>query len=137
MLGGEHRTDWITTYPFSELLKDRMDYKGHPRSKGNVIIGNDVWIGREAMILSGVTIGNGAVIGARSVVAKHVTPYSIIAGNPAKHLKWRFDESLIERLQTIAWWDWPHDKVLDALPLLLSNKIEEFIRVGEKILRKQ
>jgi len=91
-LDGEHRTDWVTTYPFNLILDDFKSIKGHPKTKGSVIIGNDVWIGMNAMILSGVTIGDGAVIWANSVVSKDVAPYTIVAGNPARVIRQRFDQ---------------------------------------------
>ncbi len=126
LLGGEHRMDWVTTYPLHHLFgKKRV--AGYPRSKGDVIIGNDVWIGTDALILSGVEIGNGAVIAARSVVTKDVPPYSIIAGNPAKIIRFRFKKSIISDLQKIAWWDWPLSKIEKAWPFLLSTDIEAFI----------
>jgi acetyltransferase-like isoleucine patch superfamily enzyme len=127
LLGGEHRIDWVTTYPFSKLFPKAKGFTGHPRSRGDVIIGNDVWIGTDALILSGVEIGNGAVIAARSVVKEDVLPYSIVAGNPAKHIKFRFSESTRDDLQKIAWWDWPLSKIEEAWPLLLSSDIEAFI----------
>jgi acetyltransferase-like isoleucine patch superfamily enzyme len=127
LLGGEHRIDWVTTYPFSKIFSKAKRFTGHPRSKGDVIIGNDVWIGREALILSGVTIGNGAVVAARSVVAEDVAPYSIIAGNPAQFIRFRFNKSIIEELQKIAWWNWPLSKIEEAWPLLLSSDIAAFI----------
>jgi len=80
LLGGEHRVDWATTYPFSRLFKEARQYTGHPRSKGDVVIGHDVWIGNDALILSGVNVGNGAVVAAGSVVAHDVAPYSIVGG---------------------------------------------------------
>jgi acetyltransferase-like isoleucine patch superfamily enzyme len=132
LLGGEHRIDWVTTYPFTALFPEYKDYKGHPRSKGNVIIGNDVWIARDVLILSGVNIGNGAVIGAGSIVTKDIADYSVASGNPARHIKWRFEQDKIAKLRTIAWWDWPHAKVLEALPFLLSTNIEKFIEKFEK-----
>jgi acetyltransferase-like isoleucine patch superfamily enzyme len=127
LLGGEHRVDWITTYPFSVAFEDAKNYSGHPKTKGDVIIGNDVWIGQDAFILSGVTIGDGAVVGARSLVAHDVEPYSIVAGNPAKLIRYRFDESIIAQLLKIAWWNWPHSKIVEAFPFLLSSNVEEFI----------
>jgi len=126
-LGGEHNIEWVTTYPFDVMLESASRFTGYPMTKGDVIIGNDVWIGREALILSGVNIGNGAVIGARSVVVKDVAPYSVVVGNPARHIKFRFNESTINDFQNIAWWDWPMSKIEEALPLLLSSNIEEFI----------
>lgn len=83
-LGGEHRTDWVTTYPFNKLWKSAKTFTGHPSTKGDVIIGNDVWVGHAAVILSGVMIGDGAVVGANAVVTKNVPPYGIVAGNPAR-----------------------------------------------------
>lgn len=127
LLGGEHHTDWVTTYPFNIMFEEGHQYIGHPRTKGDVVIGNDVWIGHEALILSGVRIGDGAVIAARSVVTKDVAPYAIVAGNPAHLVKFRFAHEVIQSLREIAWWNWPAAKVKDALPLLLSVQIEEFI----------
>lgn len=126
-LGGEHRVDWITTYPFSVLWPEGKGISGHPRSKGDVSIGNDVWIGHGAVILSGVTIGSGAVIGACSVVSSNVGPYEIVAGNPARHLRFRFSDDTIQRLCQLAWWDWPESRIEAALPLLLSGDMAEFL----------
>lgn len=127
LLGGEHRPDWVTTYPFNPLFEGSEIYLGHPKSKGDVIIGHDVWIGRDAFILSGVTIGNGAVIGARSVVTKDVPPYAIVGGNPAKIIRYRFPQQIIDELQKIGWWNWDIHKIMEAWPLLLSSNIEGFI----------
>lgn len=127
ILGGEHRFDWVTTYPFSVLFKGASSYKGHPKSKGDVQIGNDVWIGSNVLILSCVEIGDGAVIGAGSVVAKDVLPYEIVAGNPGRHVRYRFDQETIERLIEIAWWNWPTSKIEEAWPLLLSDDLSGFI----------
>jgi acetyltransferase-like isoleucine patch superfamily enzyme len=101
-LGNEHRTDWITTYPFNAVLKGFENFEGHPSTKGDVLIRNDVWIGMNATILSGVTIGGGAVIGANSLVAKDVEPYTIVAGNPARPIRKRFDQQTIDKLR-IKW----------------------------------
>ncbi len=129
LTGGEHRVDWVTTYPFNVLWpKVAGHIQGHPKTKGDVIIGNDVWIGMDAFILSGVKIGDGAVIGAKSVVAKDVPPYAIVGGNPAKIIRYRFDPETIEKLIAIAWWDWPDEKIRLNMELLLSNNLEEFIR---------
>lgn len=122
-LGGNHRVDWITTYPFSVFRESARGIEGHPQTKGDVVIGNDVWIGRGAAILSGVKIGNGAVIGAYSVVTKDVPAYSIVFGNPAKLLMKRFTPEQINCLEQIAWWNWPDEKIDAAMPLLLSRQI--------------
>lgn len=127
MLGGEHRTDWVTTYPFSAIFADASCFSGHPKSKGDVVIGNDVWIGRHALILSGVEIGDGAVIGAHSVVAKDIPPYAIVVGNPARIIRLRFNVQQVEALRRIAWWNWSLEAIQQAWPLLLSGQIEAFI----------
>lgn len=108
MLGGNHRTDWYTTYPFFEVFNKKYSFKkinGHPSTKGDILIGNDVWIGRGATIMSGVRIENGAVIGANSVVTKNIGPYEIWAGNPCKFIKKRFSDNEIEILQNMCWWE--------------------------------
>jgi len=130
--GGEHRVDWVTTYPFSVLWSEVAGHiQGHPKTKGNVIIGNDVWIGADAFILSGVTIGHGAVVGAKAVVTKNVPPYAIVGGNPAKIIRYRFDQETIDNLLTIAWWDWPDEKIRSNMHLLLSNNVEGFIQQNQ------
>lgn len=130
-LGGEHRTDWVTTYPFSFLWPSAKAIPGHPRTKGDVVIGNDVWIATGAIILSGVTIGDGAVIGAGSVVAKDVPPYAIVAGNPARLVKERFDQDTVKRLRATKWWEWEKERIEKALPLLLSRQVERFLSAVE------
>ena len=132
-LGGEHRIDWGTTYPFNRLWLAAKKVTGHPKTKGDVIIGNDVWIGTEAMIMSGVTIGDGAVIGARALVTCDVPPYGIAVGNPATVIKKRFDEKIISRLLKIKWWDWDDEMIEKTLPLLLNEDIEKFLEFAENI----
>jgi acetyltransferase-like isoleucine patch superfamily enzyme len=127
VLGGDHRVDWVTTYPFSVFLDEASARTGHPRSKGDVVIGHDVWIGLDATVLSGVTIGNGAVVGAGSVVTHSVPAFAIVAGNPARHLRYRFGEEQIRGLEEIAWWNWPIEKIKGALPLLLSDDLDGFL----------
>ncbi len=122
-LGGNHRTDWITMYPFSDFRDSAKAIVGHPTTRGNVIIGHDVWIGVNATILSGVRIGNGAVIGACSVVTRDVPSYGIVAGNPAKLIRLRFKEDEITCLEELAWWNWSDSKVDAAMPLLLSGDV--------------
>jgi acetyltransferase-like isoleucine patch superfamily enzyme len=105
-----------------------MDITGHPTTKGNVVIGNDVWIGFGAIILSGVTIGDGAAIGACSVVTRDVPPYAIAAGNPAQIIRYRFPEEIVATLLRIKWWDWPEDKVKENLHLICSDSMGVFIK---------
>lgn len=127
LLGGEHITEMLTTYPFNIFWNSGKYIKAHPKTKGNVIIGNDVWVGTEAMIMSGVSIGDGAVIGARSVVTKDIAPYAIAAGNPAAIIKKRFSDDIIRSLLEIKWWEWDDQKISNHLPLLLCDDIYKFI----------
>ena len=130
-LGGNHRTDRVTTYPFGHIQKDifnSFDGTGHPYSKGDVIIGNDVWIGSDTTIMSGVTIGDGAVIANNSHVTKNVEPYSIVGGNPAKLIKYRFSPEQIEKLLEIKWWNWDDEKINRFTPLLCNENIDDFIK---------
>jgi chloramphenicol O-acetyltransferase type B len=131
VLGGEHRTDWVTTYPFSEIDPRFAHIKGHPRTKGDVSIGNDVWIGRDALILSGVSIGDGAVVAAGAVVTRNVPPYGIVAGNPATLIRYRFAPDVVDRLLAVAWWTWPAERVEAAVPSLLSTDILAFVEAAE------
>lgn len=129
-LGGNHRIDWVTTYPFGHIHQktfNKFNGAGHPHTKGNVIIGNDVWIGDNVTIMSGVTIGDGAVIANNSHVVKHVEPYSLIGGNPAKLIKYRFTPQQIEQLLKIKWWFWDDAKINRFTPLLCNTNIDEFI----------
>lgn len=129
-LGGNHNTNWVSTYPFGHLHKKvftNFDGKGTPSTKGNVIIGNDVWIGDNARIMSGVIIGDGAVIANNSHVVKNVEPYSITGGNPAKFIKYRFEPDQIQKLLEIKWWYWDDEKINIYTPLLCSENIDDFI----------
>lgn len=132
-LGGEHRSDWMTTYPFNKLASEFSGFSGHPKTKGDIIIGNDVWIGYGATVLSGVKIGDGAIVGARSLVSKDVPPYAIVGGNPARLLKHRFAPEAINRLLDIQWWNWEPEKLSQALPLLLHVDLEALFTFAEKL----
>ena len=127
LTGHEHRIDWVSTYPFAVAFPGAKNLPFPARTKGNVVIGHDVWVGTGALILSGVTIGNGAVIGARSVVTHDVPPYAVVGGVPAQVIKFRFDAPTIEALQRVAWWDWPERKIEEALPLLMSDDVRGFL----------
>lgn len=130
VLNGGHRPDWVTTYPFSYILDEfkNMNLDGMPYSKGDVLIGNDVWIGMNVTILSGVTIGDGAIVGAGSLVTKDVEPYAIVAGNPAHLIRKRFDQVTIDKLLAIKWWNWDMHRIRENMSLLLSNRVDEFIK---------
>jgi len=133
ILQAEHRPDWITTYPFTvkrgKQWPEVRKIKGHPTTKGDIIIGNDVWIGWGVVLLSGITIGDGAVVGAYSVVAKDIPPYCIAVGNPVRNRKkLRFSQDIVEKLLEIRWWDWPEEKIRENIDLICSDKIEEFVR---------
>lgn len=132
ILGGEHRIDWISTYPFNVLFEEAKHIIGHPTTKGDVIIDHDVWIGENAFILSGVHIGSGAVIAARSVVTKDVEPYTIVAGNPAHSIRKRFQADIIETLLEIKWWDWPLEKIKENIPILLSGNIQSLMEIQQR-----
>tara|TARA_R110000824_G_scaffold288508_2_gene476477 strand:+ start:46055 stop:46657 length:603 start_codon:yes stop_codon:yes gene_type:complete len=122
-LGGNHRSDWITTYPFSIFRDSARHLKGVSASKGDVIIGHDVWLGEASVILSGVKIGNGAVVGASAVVSKDVPAYGVVAGNPARLVKRRFSDEEIGILQKMAWWDWDTDKIDAAVAYLMDGNL--------------
>lgn len=94
-------------------------------AKGDIIIGNDVWIGYEAVILSGVTIGDGAIIGARAVVTRDVPPYTIVGGVPAKAIKKRFSEDTISSLLSLQWWDWSQEKIAENIAAIKGGRIEQ------------
>ena len=122
MNGANHLQNSVSTFPFAifgEDWKDAMEGKSYP-SKGDTEIGNDVWIGFDATIMPGVKIGDGTIIGSKSVVTKDVKPYSIVGGNPAKLIRQRFSEERITELQEMKWWDWPVDKITANLNKLTS-----------------
>jgi acetyltransferase-like isoleucine patch superfamily enzyme len=127
-----HHTEWVSTYPFSARKMnaswpEAAGIAGQPCCKGPAVIGNDVWIGHGATLLYGVSIGSGAVVAAGSVVARDVPPYAIVAGNPARVVKYRFDPQKIDALMQIAWWDWPEKKIRENLPLICGDRIKTFI----------
>jgi len=122
---GEHRTDLVSTYPFRTLLgSDGVNHDA--TEKGEIRIGSDVWIGTRAIVMSGVTVGHGAVIAAGAVVTRDVPPYTIVGGVPARIIRRRFDEPTINALLEIAWWDWPDDRVRDAMPRFYGD-VQAFI----------
>lgn len=128
VLGGNHRADWVSTYPFPNFREHfPTAYGKTPTSKGQIVLGNDVWIGNFSYILSGVTIGDGAVIGACAVVAKDVPPYAVVVGNPGRIVKYRFTEEQIAALLRIRWWDWEKEKIDAEMEYICSPDIAAFI----------
>ena len=128
MNGANHSLDGISTFPFAIFGNgwdegfDIEDWRAGAR--GDTVIGPDVWIGSEAMILPGVTIGAGAVVAARAVVSRDVPPYAIVAGNPARTIRTRYDEATVARLLALAWWDWPVEKITTAIPALREGNLD-------------
>lgn len=122
-----HAMESLSTYPFpifyEEWGLDIKDITSAWDHKGDIIIGNDVWIGYEAVILSGVTIGDGSIIGTRAVVTKDIPPYTIVGGVPAKHIRKRFSEETIFELLKLKWWDWPADKISQNIKEIKSGNI--------------
>ena len=137
IIGGEHRTDWVSTYPFNARLKSYSYIKGHPSSKGDIVIGNDVWIASGAKILSGVTIGDGAVIGANALVSKDVPAYHIATGmGSIFKTRPRFDSDTIGKLCEIKWWDWKLEHIAEVIPMLQSDNIKGLIDYYDNVVSK-
>jgi len=134
LLGGEHRADWASTFPFPAMPEwpEAHSIEGHPRPAGSVTIGSDVWVGAEAMILGGSTIGHGAVVSARTVVSGRVAPYSVVGGNPMRLLRWRFPLEICEQLLELTWWDWPRERIAKALPFMLHTDVAGFVDVAKR-----
>ena len=101
-------------------------------NKGDIVIGNDVWIGYEAVIMAGVHIGDGAIVGTRAVVTKDVPPYTIVGGIPAKEIRKRFSPDIIEQMQTLKWWDWSVDKIQEFLPYLMNSDLEKIVAMKNR-----
>lgn len=120
-----HRHDWASSFPFF-YMKEEPAFAGALdafRKVGDTVIGSDVWIGSEAMIMPGIKVGHGAVIGSRALVTNDVAPFSIVGGNPAKLIKKRFSDEEIAMLLEMAWWDWPIDRIEGGMALLCSSDI--------------
>jgi virginiamycin A acetyltransferase len=132
MPGANHAMAGPSTFPFAILggsFAEALPLAEYPwRGGGPITVGNDVWIGTEALILPGVTIGHGAVIGARAVVAADVPPYAVMAGNPARVVRMRFAAETVARLLAIAWWDWPAERVARAIPALVRGDVAALTR---------
>ena len=125
--GINHDLNNVSTYPFGGKLYKHLHNKAK-NTNGDVNIGSDVWIGERATIMSGVTIGDGAVIANNSHVVKDVNPYSVTGGNPAKHIKYRFDDLVVSKLLKIKWWNWDDKKIEQNAHLLCQPDIHKFIK---------
>ena len=134
MNGANHKMNCFTTYPFSifrngwEKVTPEME---ELPIKGDTIIQNDVWIGYNSLIMPGIKIGNGSIIASNSVVVKDVEPYSIVGGNPAKLIRKRFDNEIIDLLESIKWWDWPIEKITTNLEILTSNDVSKLREISD------
>jgi virginiamycin A acetyltransferase len=130
MNGANHLTDAVSAYPFAAFggaWSEAMRGKSYP-SRGDTVVGNDVWIGYRAALMPGIRIGDGAIIGAYSVVTKDVAPYAIVGGNPAREIRPRFSPRHVERLLQLRWWDWDIDKITRNVHLLTGNNLEALER---------
>lgn len=138
LLGGNHRTDWVSTFPFAafaDVWPQARGLHGYHATRGDVTIGSDVWLGSGAMILSGVRIGHGAVVAAQAVVTRDVPPYAIVGGNPARQLRLRFDEATVAALLETSWWDLDDDQISGLLPLLQGDDAAGLIERVREIRR--
>ncbi len=128
MNGGNHATDWFTTFPFPIFGHgwERATPESWPH-RGDTVVGHDVWIGYGATVMPGVRIGNGAIIAARSVVTKDVDAFAVVGGNPARPIRYRFEESTRNALTKIAWWDWDADKITRNVPAICSADLDALL----------
>jgi len=135
MNGAQHRMDGVSTYPFPIFGGDwgkHMDQLVGLPSRGDTVVGNDVWMGMDAMVLPGVTIHDGAIISARAVVSADVPPYTVVAGNPARVVRDRFSPNDVQRLLTAAWWDWPVEFVSANISVLMSGDVNAISKIAEE-----
>ena len=131
-----HTQASLSTYPFpifwgEEWGIDKSEVASAWDNRGDIVVGNDVWIGYEAVVMAGVTIGDGAIVASRAVVTRDVPPYAIVGGVPAKVIKYRFDPATVESLLAIKWWEWPAETIRRALPLIRGGKAEELALFAE------
>ncbi len=126
-----HTLKSLSTYTFPLFFEEwdlpKSKVAASWDNKGDIVIGNDVWIGYDAVIMAGVTIGDGAIIGTRAVVTKDVEPYSIVGGVPAKEIRKRFSPDVIEKLQSLQWWNWPIEKIREAITDIQSGDIDALL----------
>ena len=128
-----HTLKSLSTYTFplfyEEWELEKSNITTAWDNKGDIVIGNDVWIGYEAVIMAGVHIGDGAIIAARTVVTKDVPPYTIVGGTPAKEIRKRFDAEIIQQLLLLKWWNWSTDKIRQCLPYIAGGKLNELLAI--------
>jgi virginiamycin A acetyltransferase len=139
---GKHNYNWVSAYPFYDFY-DKWQVDVPPYQRGiidstkippnPIIIENDVWIASNVTIKEGVRIGSGAVVAMESLVTKDVPPYAFVGGNPARIIKFRFNEQQIDELLEIAWWNWEDKDIMNVVPLLLSDNVDKFIKVAKRI----
>lgn len=138
-----HTLGSLSTYPLFPIFWgeewgiDKSEVASAWDNRGDIVVGNDVWIGYEAVVMAGVTIGDGAIVASRAVVTRDVPPYAIVGGVPAKVIKYRFDQATVERLLTIKWWEWPAERIRRALPLIRGGKAEELALFAENEVDSQ
>ena len=132
-----HTLKSLSTYTFPLFYEDwdleKSDVATAWDNKGDIVIGNDVWIGYEAVIMAGVHIGNGAIIGTRAVVTKDVPPYTIVGGVPARPIRKRFDEEVIQKLETLKWWDWSAEKIRRCLPYIGKGDVNGLLQMVDSM----
>ena len=123
-----HSSSSLSTYPFPLFFEewglDKREVTAAWDNKGDIVVGNDVWIGYEAVIMAGVTIGDGAIIGARAVVTKDIPPYTVVGGVPARTIKKRFCEETVRQLLELKWWDWPVEKIAENITVIQAGKTD-------------
>ena len=133
-----HTQKSLSTYTFplfyEEWELEKSNITTAWDNKGDIVIGNDVWIGYEAVIMAGVHIGDGAIIAARAVVTKDVLPYTVVGGTPAKEIRKRFDAEVIQQLLMLKWWDWATDEIRQYLPYITEGKLNELLTVKKDII---
>jgi|SRR6185312_14501136 len=129
MNGANHDMRGFSTYPFGILGQDWRaawdDGSVAAGFRGDTIVGSDVWFGTEAVVMPGVAIGDGAIVAARAIVSRDVPPYAVVAGNPARVVRMRFDEDMVSRLLAVAWWDWPIDKIMRNVDAIAGSNLEK------------
>lgn len=128
MIGGYHPIDRVTTYPLRIMWRlPGAGRDGYPARRGDTVIGSDVWLTQRSFVGGGVRVGDGAVVAAGAVVVRDVPPYAVVGGNPARVIRYRHSEEQREALLEIRWWDWPEERVREAVPLLAGDDVDAFI----------